>query len=150
MLRRLRAAVTVGVAWAAIWFLIGALLGWPLQWFTDSDRATTVLGTWTAVGAISGFVFAQLLAWLERGQSIERLRPGRFGLWGTLAGAGVPLALSLALVLADPTSYLTVASAGMFGLMGATGAGSAFATIRVAQRRHAMSPSVALSSRRDR
>ena len=143
MLRRIRGAVTVAVAWAAIWFLIGALLGWPLQWFTDSQRATTVLGSWTALGCISGLVFAQLLAWLERGQSIERLRPSRFGLWGTLAGAGVPLALSLALVLADPASYLTGASAGMFALMGATGAVSAFVTIRVAQRGRAMTRSIA-------
>ena len=133
MLRRLRAAVTVGVAWAATWLLTGALLGWPLQWFTDSERATTVLGTWTALGGMSGIVFAQLLAWLERGQSIERLRPSRFGVWGTLAGAGVPLALSLALVVADPASYFTAGSAGMLALMGATGAASAFATIRVAQ-----------------
>ena len=135
--------MTVAVAWAAIWFAVGALLGWPLQWFTDTERTTTVLGTWTALGGISGFVFAQLLAWLEPGQSIEGLRRGRVSLWGTLAGAGVPLGLSLALILAEPDSYLTAASASMFALMGAIGAGSAFATIRVAQRGRALPDFVA-------
>ena len=149
MLRRFRGAMTVAVGWAATWLVVGALLGWPFQWFTATERTTTVLGTWTALGGVSGFVFAQLLAWLERGRSIDDLRGGRVSLWGTLAGAGVPLGLSLALVLAEPDSYLTAASASMFALMGALGAGSAFATIRVAQRGHAIPDFVALNSRDD-
>jgi nitrate/nitrite transporter NarK len=135
--------MTVACAWAAIWLPVGALLGWPLQWFGGAARTATVLGTWTALGAVSGFVFAQLLARLERGWSIDRLRRGRVTVWGTLAGAGVPLAISLAVVLAEPDSSLTVASASMFALMGAIGAGSAFTTIRVALRGRTVTPFVA-------
>lgn len=135
----------VAVMWAAEWLGVGALIGWPLRWFDGplAERLVTVLASWTMLGALSGFVFALLLAWREQGQTVDSLRPSRLFLWGIVAGAGVPLLLCVALVLALPDSYLTIASGGMFALMGGVGAGSGFVTLRLAQTRRAGSNAVA-------
>jgi len=145
MLRRLRSALTVGALWGAIWLPLGVLLGWTMRWFTPPliERTFESLGAWTLLGGMSGFVFALLLALLERGQRIEALRPSRLALWGIIAGIGVPLVLFLAIVMAFPVLYFTPGSGGTFVITGVAGACSALATIRLAQPARIASPTVA-------
>jgi hypothetical protein len=136
MLRRIRAALTVGVTWALGWLPVGCAIGIAMGWFRLPSREDTaiVLAIWAAFGGISGILFALLLGWFERGRSVEGLRPSRLMLWGTIAGAGIPLALCLPLLWLDPGNYFTWASWGMFALTGTIGACSAVATIAIARR----------------
>jgi hypothetical protein len=138
MLRRLRSVLTIGALWGTVWLLIGLLLGWPARWFDGSslERSAIVLAVWTALGGLSGLGFASMLAWLERGHTVDTLRSSRVALWGIVSGVALPVSLCVALVLALPDSYLTLASGGMFAVMGAVGAVSAVATLRLAKKSH--------------
>jgi hypothetical protein len=122
----------VGATWALAWFPIGcvlAVLAWKAE-FPSLELSAIVLGIWTALGGMSGTLFALLLALYERGQSLGTLRPARLALWGTAAGAGIPLAIYLFLLWLDgvpPSIPLLV-------ITGALGACCAVATIALARR----------------
>jgi hypothetical protein len=135
ILRRLRSAFVLGVLWGAAWLPVGVtlamskgLLRFPFRWL---DWAA--LGAWTGVAIVSGATFALLLARRERSRTIDTLAPRRVLGWGLLAGAGVPVGLSVVLLALFPNLHLAPGSYTTFALMGATGAGSALLTLTLAK-----------------
>jgi hypothetical protein len=135
MLRRLRSALTIAAVWGLAWIPVGVMFGAARQWFglPPSEADIVRLTVWALCGAASGFTFALLLAWLERGRQVETMRFSRMATWGTIAGAGVPAALGIALVLLFPGSYFTRGAGGVIAFMSSLGACSALASLAFAR-----------------
>ncbi len=103
MLRRLRAALTVGVVWAFVWLPIGAAVALyasarppqPADLLFRPVDFTTFLTVWTAWGGLSGTAVAAVLAAAERRRTLGDLSPARTAAWGALGSMSVPTALVL-------------------------------------------------------
>ena len=126
-----RIAAAFAGAWAAIGGLIailtrssnpdGSLLGW----------VTTHLFMFGALGAISGFATALLVA--EAGRRVERLATRRVVLWGVIGGSA-PIALFGTLGLVFGASAGALLSLGGLAVVGA-GLGGAIAASSAAVAR---------------
>jgi hypothetical protein len=125
----------MAATWALSWAVASLLLG-PHQ-----GLRSDVLGTaWSLVrvgaikGALSGAVFALLLAWLERRQRIATLSAPRLALWGGVAGVLWTLALMGASLVVNPgwrpgpNTRVTLLNQGMFATL------SALASLWLARR----------------
>ena len=123
--RRLRAALVLGLASAAVWVVIGVVLTSLVGAIRPTDidpgeglgRILPVLGV---LGFLAGLGFAGLVALAERGGTAARLPVARTALWGFLGGVAVPLMMG-----ADGT---------MGWLVGAVGAVLGAATALMARR----------------
>lgn len=107
-LRRLRGMVAMSVFWAVLWtigwtvlgalaFLVGPLVlsrddYVPLRYVPGILAQGAVL--WAVWGAVSGAVFALLLAIAERRRTIADLRMSRVALWGAIGGVVIPLGIT--------------------------------------------------------
>ncbi len=96
MIRRLCAVVTLAVLWALEWAVLGALFG-VYQFYFGQNYAIVLV---TAIsfargGAISGALFALVLAIAERRQSVANLRLSRVILWGIIGAWLIPGTLLL-------------------------------------------------------
>jgi hypothetical protein len=84
MLRSIRGAVLMGLAWAGVWAAVGALLG--RIW----DPAASMDRLWVPVGAPPGFLcgllFAAALAIAESRRRLDEVPLLRAGAWGTMSG----------------------------------------------------------------
>jgi hypothetical protein len=84
-LRRLRAAIVMGVLWALIWGPAAILLGTLV---IDPDNSMDEM--WVMIGAIPGFltgvIFSAVLGIAARERPLEALSTARVGGWGALAG----------------------------------------------------------------
>jgi len=109
MIRRLFAVVTLAVLWALEWAVLGALFG-VYQFYFGQNYAIIDPPLWagpfwpvvlvTAIsfargGAISGALFALVLAIAERRQSVANLRLSRVILWGIIGAWLIPGTLLL-------------------------------------------------------
>ena len=143
-LRRVRAAISIGLLWGGTWATCGvALATWRVLFgrphFADPTRylgnymltGGMVLGV---CGLVAGAAFAFTLSRAERHHDVATLSSRRAGVWGTLAGVVAGFAV---------IPFLGIASAALLavgpGIVGAVGAISAIGTVRLAQ--HAASPS---------
>ena len=96
LVRTLRGATVIGIAWGFAWILVGALIWLVIRVVSPEDiapgegpeRALPILGL---VGLLSGFGFAALLALAERRNRLETLALPRVALWGLLGSAAIPL-----------------------------------------------------------
>ncbi len=144
--RRARAAISIGLLWGVTWATCGvALAAWRVFFgrphFADPSRylgrfmltGGTVLGV---CGLVAGAAFALVLSRAERHRDVATLSTRRVGVWGVLAGVVAGFVI---------IPFLGIPSAAMLavgpGIIGAVGAMSAFATVRLAQ--HGASPSTA-------
>ena len=96
LVRRLRGAVSIGVAWAVLWMVIGLLLlaGFGVfrpQEIDPGEGPGKVLPILGLVGFLSGLGFAALLSLAERRTRLHELSPARAALWGLLGSAAIPL-----------------------------------------------------------
>ena len=84
-LRRVRAAVVMGLLWAVIWAPAAILLGTLV---IDPDNSMDEM--WVMVGAIPGFltgvIFSAVLGVAARQRRLDDLSTARVGGWGALAG----------------------------------------------------------------
>ncbi len=83
-LRRIRGAVLMGLAWAAVWAPVGVLIGM----IVDPDGSMDEM--WVAVGAYPGFlcgaVFSAVLGIAEGRRRLDELSLSRSGAWGAVSG----------------------------------------------------------------
>ena len=110
ILRRLRGVLISTVLWTIPWAVLGLAIG---LWLTFGQSEFVVTATLaipgglpavTALagaiaGALNGLVFSLLVAVGERRGSVERIRPWRFALWGSLATFAVGALMSGELLL---------------------------------------------------
>lgn len=132
--RQFRALGRIAAAFAGAWAAIGGLIA-ILTGSADPDGSllgwvTTHMFMYGALGAISGFVTALLVA--EAGRRVERLTTRRVALWGVVGGlAPVALFGTLGLVFGASASALlslvavAVVSAGLGGALTASSAAMA-------------------------
>lgn len=85
LLKRIRQAVLMGLAWAVVWAPIAIVIGTMI---VDPDNSMDEM--WVAVGAYPGFlcaaIFSAVLAVAERGRTLAALSLARAGALGALAG----------------------------------------------------------------
>ena len=95
-LRRIRAAVLMGLTWAVVWLPAGLLLGLILDPDGSMDEP------WVVVGALPGFlagvVFSVVLGIAAGRRRLDELSVAKVGGWGAVAGL---LIGSLPFVLGD-------------------------------------------------
>jgi uncharacterized membrane protein len=98
LIRRLRGAVSIGVAWGLLWVAIGliliALIGvFRPQEIDPGEGPGKVLPILGLVGFLSGLGFAGLLSLAERRTRLHELSLTRVALWGLLGSAAIPLVM---------------------------------------------------------
>jgi membrane associated rhomboid family serine protease len=98
ILRRIRGLMGTALIWAMLWSLVGAALAIYNLIREGPERPGIELQyiAWVAVfygawGAISGAMFALVLAAAERRRSLNDLSMLRFTIWGSLAAVALPI-----------------------------------------------------------
>ncbi|HET9134397.1 MAG TPA: hypothetical protein VFN90_08840 [Gemmatimonadales bacterium] len=145
MLRRLRAAVVMGLLWAVGWALAGIAIGVlsVLTPFLPWDAVFRIFDAPLPALAIPGFIggtlFSLVLGVAARQRTFDELTTGRVAVWGALGG--VLLALVPALLVGVGLATLGVGSAGVVALsailvppFALLGAGSAATTFAIARK----------------
>jgi hypothetical protein len=134
-LRRIRAAVTMGLIWAVPWAVVAVLIGMVV----DPDGSMDEM--WPAIGAYPGFLggvlFSIVLSIAERHRRLGELSARRFAAWGAVAGLVIG---TLPFMLGSPSSEIDVARLatvviGSITLMGAVSAAGSLALARRAEKR---------------
>jgi peptidoglycan/LPS O-acetylase OafA/YrhL len=135
-LRRIRAALVMGLIWAVVWAPVAVVIGTTI---VDPDDSMDEM--WILVGAYPGFiggvVFSMVLAFAARHRRFAELSMPRFAAWGAVAGL---LAGALPFALGNPTSavplwLLACVAIGAITLLCAASAAGSLALARMAERR---------------
>ena len=128
-LKRIRGAVGMGLAWAAVWTGVGAIVG-VVAWVLGLDPASGI-AEGAAVTGIMGFVagatFSTVLGITEGRRRFDEMSLPRFAFWGAVGGLliGV-LVVGGAVFAPGPGSVV--------GLLTLLGAGSAAGSLALARR----------------
>jgi hypothetical protein len=142
IIRRLRGALGTAITWAAAWFGAGFLfitlnhmLGLiPFRAYTELPlfSALRYATQMAVVGFATGGTFSLYVASTYRKARLEDLSPGRFALGGGL----VAVLLALALLGMSPGYGVLLLSdlAVPLGMSAVLGAGTSYASIKMAQR----------------
>ena len=80
--RRIRAAIAMGLTWAAAWFGAGTLLA-RVPGF-DSDLPFALL--FAPLGFLTGIMFSGILVGIEGRRGFDRMSLSRFAGWGAVGG----------------------------------------------------------------
>jgi hypothetical protein len=134
-LRRIRAAVTMGLLWAVPWAIVAVLIGMVVDPDESMDEMWWVIGAYP--GFIGGVLFSIVLAVAERHRRLDELSIRRFGAWGAVAGLVVGV---LPFMLGTPSAEIDVARLatvviGSFTVMSAASAAGSLALARKAEKR---------------
>jgi len=81
-LRRIRAAIGIGLTWAAAWFGAGILLARVPGFYSDLPFALL----FAPLGFVTGVIFSGILVVVERGGRFDRVSLSRFAGWGAVSG----------------------------------------------------------------
>lgn len=86
-LKRIRGALGVGLTWAAVWGMFGAVLG-IVMGFPEFGFDVALFFAWrdAGMGFVGGATFASLLRLAEGRRRFDELRLPRFAAWGGLGG----------------------------------------------------------------
>jgi hypothetical protein len=95
-LRRIRAALLMGLTWAVVWLPAGLLLGLVLDPDGSMDEPWIVVGTYP--GFLAGVVFSIVLGIAARRRKLDDLSVAKVAGWGAVAGLIIG---SLPFVLGD-------------------------------------------------
>ena len=129
--KRVRAAVVLGLVWAAVWAPVAVLVGLII----DPDGSMDEM--WVAIGAYPGFVggvvFSIVLATAARRRTLAELSLPRVAMWGAAAGL---LVGSLPFIFGTPAVGipLWVLGATVIGSMTLLSAASAAGSLALARR----------------
>ena len=134
-LRRIRAAVTMGLLWAIPWAVIALLIGMVVDPDESMDEMWFLIGAYP--GFLGGVIFSIVLAIAERRRNLSDLSVKRFGLWGAAAGLVVGV---LPFLLGTPSPDVNVArlatiGIGSFTAMSAASAAGSLALARRGEKR---------------
>ena len=80
--RRIRAAIGMGLTWAAAWFVAGTLLARVPGFSSDLPFALL----FAPLGFITGIIFSGFLVGIEGRRRFERISLSRFAGWGAASG----------------------------------------------------------------
>ena len=129
--RRIRAAIVMGLTWAAVWGVAAVVIGT----LVDPDGSMDEM--WVAIGAYPGFlggvVFSAVLGLAARRGGFDALSLRRVSGWGALAGLVVG---ALPFAIGEPTSGvpLWLLALGVVGSITALSAASAAGSLALARR----------------
>ena len=137
MLRRIRAALVLGVLWGIAWVPFWLVFMWsyglPLGIVVEE-----LLVPFSAISAVSGAIFGGILTLFERRGAIDRLVPARVAAWGAAAGAVFPTVLTILILAVSEVHGPLMASAldwvARTAPISAFGAFCGWATLWLAQR----------------
>ena len=147
MIRRLLAVISLAILWSLEWAVLGALFG-IYQFYFGRNYAiidppfwagpfwTMVLLTaisFAKAGALSGALFAIVLALAERRQSLAHLRLSRVALWGVVGAWLIPGTFLLVSMVRYGTQWWWLALEYLV-VIGVAGAFSATTTLLLARR----------------
>ena len=133
-LRRIRAAVTMGLLWAVPWAIVAVVIGMVVDPDDSMDEMWFLIGAYP--GFLGGVLFSIVLSIAERRRNLGELSVRRFGAWGAAAGLAIGV---LPFLLGTPSAEINVARLataviGSFTLMSAA---SAAGSLALARRGHA-------------
>jgi cation transporter-like permease len=139
-LRRVRGIVGTALTWALVWLPMGIVMA--VYRFRHLHphapiplRVILVVAlAWAAWGAISGAVFASVLAVAERHRALSDLLPSRTAAWGALGAVVLPGGIFLIVALKNPSVDLIVPAAATLSISAVLGAACAAATLALARR----------------
>jgi len=80
--RRIRAALGMGVTWAAAWFAAGILLARVPGFYSDLPFALL----FAPLGFVCGIIFSGILVAIEGRRRFDRMSLSRFAVWGAVGG----------------------------------------------------------------
>ena len=149
-LRRIRAVLVSLLLWGVVWAPIGAVIGLvhyltPPSWAlvdvppSFARLVTAVLrfgATWGLLGAISGALFALVLAFAERNHSVANLSLARVTIWGVLGAVILPGTVLVLFLILFPLQELSVKLVPLLSI-GLLGASCAAGTLVLARRTRA-------------
>jgi hypothetical protein len=140
-LRRIRAAVTMGLLWAVPWAIVAVLIGWVVDPNESMDEMWFLIGAYP--GFLGGVLFSIVLSIAERRRRLDDLSVRRFGAWGALAGLVIGV---LPFLLGTPAPGIEVARLatvviGSFTVMSAASAAGSLALARMGERKVLDAPS---------
>jgi hypothetical protein len=138
--RRLRGVLVAALIWAIVWLPLGLALPWlrrrpPDQCvYCPPGFVIRFLTLWTLWGALSGAIFAVVLAIAERRHTLAELSFARVAVWGAIGSLALPAALTILDVVRAtfPSERRFVLIA--LGIAAALGAGCAAGTLALARR----------------
>lgn len=133
-LRRIRAAMGMGVAWGLAWFGAGMVL--LLIVGPDAADVPFPLG-FGLLGFLAGALFSGILGLVERGRGFHQLSLPRFAGWGAAGGLLFSVLFALVVTLTGGGALLDdlVFLGPLFATAGAASAGGALALARRADDR---------------
>jgi hypothetical protein len=134
-LKRIRAAVTMGLLWAVPWAVVAVLIGFIVDPDESMDEMWFLIGAYP--GFLGGVLFSIVLAVAERRRNLSELSVRRFGAWGAAAGLVIGV---LPFMLGTPSANIDVARLatvviGSFTLMSAASAAGSLALARRGEAR---------------
>ena len=130
-MRRVRAAVVLGLAWAVVWGPVAVVVGLII----DPDGSMDEM--WIAAGAYAGFiggvVFSMLLAAVARRRTLRELSLARVAAWGAAAGV---LVGTVPFLLGTPAAGVSLWALGgaIIGSITVLSAASAAGSLALARR----------------
>jgi hypothetical protein len=136
LLRRVRAAVVIGLTWAVAWAVVGGAL---MEGIVDPHGR--IIDMWPQTLAIPGFLggalFSLVLGIAARRRRFDELSITRSGLWGALAGllVGALVAASGIAARVEPPWLRVVMIIGPLTLLSAASASASLWIARRAERR---------------
>ena len=80
--RRIRAAIGMGLTWAAAWFAAGMVLARVPGFSSDVPFALL----FAPLGFVTGVIFAAIIAGIEGRRGLDRTSLPRFAVWGAASG----------------------------------------------------------------
>ena len=129
--KRIRAAIRMGLIWAAAWAPLGLLIGLVVggnSYAPDAFPADDWIVPMTGLGFLGGAMFSALLRVASRRRTFGEIGHARVGAWGAVGGVWLG-ALAVAFWQLDagfgpvhwPGAALVVSSASLMSALSATG-----------------------------
>jgi hypothetical protein len=139
-LRRIRAAVTMGLLWAVPWAIAAVVIGMVVDPDDSMDEMWFLIGAYP--GFLGGVLFSVVLSIAGRRRKLSELSVRRFGAWGAVAGLVVGV---LPFMLGTPSADIDVARLatvviGSFTVMSAASAAGSLALARRGEARELLDP----------
>lgn len=145
LFRRLRGALATSATWAIAFAALSSLVAigaravglLPLLTLTPFLRELATVGfRWGMIGAGTGLLFAAAIIAAERHRTLFTLSARRFILWGVAAGSGLPVGVTVVLLLRDRSSIPGLVAPGVIIALvgGVVGAAMAALSLRVARK----------------
>ena len=139
-LRRIRAAIGIGLTWAIAWFGAGMVLLLVVGVGAADVPFPLLFGL---LGFIAGVAFSGVLAIVEGRRRFDQMSLPRFAGWGAVAGLLLSVMFVFTVALAGDTTLLNnlVFLGPLFAVAGAASAASSLALARMAEGRELLDAS---------